>query len=48
MALGIIVFRALRSALQIPGVDKAEIARAFQMAAETLLTEKTAEPTRMH
>ena len=37
--LGLIVFRALTATLQIDGVDRRQIARAFLMAAETLMAE---------
>jgi hypothetical protein len=37
--LGIVVFNALSKALEIPGVDAREIARAFSMAAAVLVAE---------
>ena len=36
--LGLIVFRALAATLQIDGVDRRQIALAFLLAAETLIT----------
>ena len=37
--LGLIVFRAVTSALHIPGVNRREIAKAFLLAAETLVAD---------